>query len=465
MSEILLDVKNLSTAFDTQAGKVQILDGVSFQIRKGETFALLGESGCGKSMTALSIMQLLPEQANKNMGGEVVFDNEDLLTYPESAMRKIRGNRIAMIFQEPMTSLNPVLTVGTQIGEVLKSHKSLVGQPARQRCIELLEQVGIPEPTQRVDEYPHQLSGGMKQRVMIAMALAGEPELLIADEPTTALDVTIQAQVLDLLKELQQKTGMAVLLITHDLGVVSKMVDHVAVMYAGQIVESASRDLFFSQPEHPYSQKLFDALPSMAKRDQALAVIPGTVPTMREQFMGCRFAPRCHHATDYCENNVPRWQVQTNDHGVRCFLFDEQAQVQKSLEEKGISDRERSAHEAGELLQVTNLKVHFPIHKGLLKHVAGYVYAVDGVDMTIKTGQTVALVGESGCGKTTFGKAILQLNKPTSGSVQFLGHELSNLTGDALRQQRKHFQIIFQDPFSSMNPRMMVNDIIQEGMI
>ena len=466
MSDVLLDVKNLKTWFDTQAGKTTVVDDVSFSIRRGETFALLGESGCGKSMTALSLMQLLPSQASHNISGEVIVDGEDLLALPESAMRNVRGNRIAMIFQEPMTSLNPVLTVGYQIEEVLQKHKNLKGSAAKARIIELLEAVGIPDPKQRMTEYPHQLSGGMKQRIMIAIALAGEPDLLIADEPTTALDVTIQAQVLDLLKDLQKKTGMAVLMITHDLAVVSEMVDHVAVMYAGQIVEVANRDRFFSEPQHPYSQKLFEALPSMDKRDEALATIPGTVPTLDQTFTSCRFASRCQFAWDACRNTVPALNTPVEDHSVRCLLYEANAPERKiSTESAPLEQRIESSQDSEELLVVDDLKIHFPIHKGLLKRVAGYVYAVDGISVSVNRGRTLALVGESGCGKTTLGKGILQLIKPTDGKVTFSGLELTTLNPQALRARRKDFQIIFQDPFSSMNPRMMVGDIIEEGMV
>jgi len=466
MSDILLDVKDLRCWFDTRQGRTNVVDGVSFHIRKGEVFALLGESGCGKSMTALSLMRLLPQQARNNLSGQVLLKGEDLLRLPEAAMRDVRGGRAAMIFQEPMTSLNPVLTVGTQIGEVLTRHKGLTGAAARTRVAELLDAVGIPAPKRRIDEYPHQLSGGMKQRVMIAIALAGDPELLIADEPTTALDVTIQAQVLDLLRKLQRDTGMAVLLITHDLGVVHEMVDRVGVMYAGQIVEQAPRADFFAQPQHPYSRKLFAALPTMEKRTQPLVVIPGTVPSLAQVFTSCRFAPRCDSAWEACHQHAPSWTAMNPERGVRCFLYD--ASVAGSLAAPAAAAKPEVVSpraEPGEaLLEVTDLKVHFPIHQGLLKRVAGYVYAVDGVSLTVRRGETVALVGESGCGKTTLGKGVLQLLRPTAGSVRFGGEDLMQLRGEALRHRRRDFQIIFQDPFSSMNPRMMVGDIVEEGM-
>ncbi len=469
MSETLLSVRDLKTWFSTGNGTVRAVDGISFDIRRGETFALLGESGCGKSMTSLSVMQLVPQPAGRIVAGQVVLQGEDLLQLPEAAMRSVRGDRIAMIFQEPMTSLNPVLTVGQQIGESLSQHKGLKGAAARARIIELLDAVGIPAPQSRIDEYPHQLSGGMKQRVMIAIALAGEPDLLIADEPTTALDVTIQAQVLALLRDLQRKTGMSILLITHDLGVVAEMADRVAVMYAGQIVEEATKAQFFAEPAHPYSRKLFQSLPSMAKRDQALDIIRGSVPSLATEFKGCRFENRCDFAWPPCRDLVPQWHLDAQGHGVRCHLMDgalAATRPQGSEEEvasvKAVQHRPPSA---SELLVVNDLKVHFPIRKGLLKRVAGYVYAVDGISLRIDQGQTLALVGESGCGKTTAGKGILQLTRPTAGEVLFEGENLNELKGERLRRRRKDFQLIFQDPFSSMNPRMMVGDIIEEGMV
>lgn len=465
-SDDLLTIKNLKTWFNTRAGKVTVVDGLSFSIKKGETFALLGESGCGKSMTALSLMQLLPSQATQNISGEIWLDGQDLLALPEAAMRNVRGNRISMIFQEPQTSLNPVITIGSQIAEVLTRHKGLKGKAAEKRVIALLKSVGIPAPEQRILEYPHQLSGGMKQRVMIAIALAGEPDLLIADEPTTALDVTIQAQVLDLLKKLQKETGMAVLMITHDLAVVSEMADHVAVMYAGQIVEQGTRDAFFQHPKHPYSQKLFEALPSKDKREEALSIIPGSVPVLSQTFTSCRFNSRCSFVDKVCNEQVPQWQRISEVQGVRCFLYDENQSLNKTMNKApSIKKLNRKTATNESLLKVDNLKVHFPIHKGLLKRTVGYVYAVDEVSIDVKKGQTLALVGESGCGKTTLGKGILQLVKPTAGQVVFNELDLTAMSERQLRLHRKDFQIIFQDPFSSMNPRMMVGDIIEEGMI
>ena len=467
MNDVLLSIRDLKTHFPSSRGPIRAVDGISFEVRRGETFALLGESGCGKSMTALSIMQLLPPQAAGHVSGEVILDGTDLLSLPEMAMQDVRGRRIAMIFQEPMSSLNPVLTVGDQIGEVLQRHRGLRGAALSNRVLELLDAVGIPDRARRYHEYPHQLSGGMKQRVMIAIALAGEPELLIADEPTTALDVTIQAQILELLQQLQKDMGMAILLITHDLGVVAGNADHVAVMYAGHIVEQAKREAFFAKPLHPYSQKLFASLPAKAKRGQPLAVIQGSVPSLAQEFIACRFAERCDYAWQTCREQAPRWLEVEPDHGARCHLNDPAISQPPRSEPPAVAHRHPANEtlEAGKaLLEVSRLKVHFPIHKGLFKRIAGHVMAVDGVSLELRRGRTVALVGESGCGKTTVGKSLLQLIRPTAGSVDYNGMELTKMTTRELRPHRRDLQIIFQDPYSSMNPRMMVGDIIEEGM-
>ncbi|MDO8437801.1 MAG: ABC transporter ATP-binding protein [Nitrosomonadaceae bacterium] len=467
----LLQIDNLETILHTGAMPVRAVDGITLQILQGETFALLGESGCGKSMTALSIMRLLPE-VGEIIAGSIRIGGEDLLLLPEAAMRNVRGRRISMIFQEPMLSLNPVMTVAEQIGEALQRHFDLRGAAQQQRVLELLNQVGIPDAAHRMTEYPFQFSGGMKQRVMIAMALAGEPELLIADEPTTALDVTIQAQVLELMRGLQQRSNMAILLITHDLGVVAEMAQRVAVMYAGEIVETATREDFFRSPAHPYSRKLFAALPGRAKRRQGLGLemISGNVPPLSQEFVGCRFADRCDHAWDLCRTTAPGWSVVATGHQVRCHLFNQnsgsriQDPVKAAETDFQAIPNPKSPLPNSELLRVTDLKVYFPIHKGLMKRVVGHVKAVDGVSLTIARGKTLALVGESGCGKTTVGKGILQLITPTAGSVRYDGLELVGLERKQLREKRAEFQIIFQDPYSSLNPRMRITDIIEEGM-
>jgi peptide/nickel transport system ATP-binding protein len=480
----VLEIQNLETVLHTESRPVWAVDGLTLQIMKGETFALLGESGCGKSITALSIMRLLPE-AGEIVSGSVCLGGEDLLLLPEAAMRNVRGKRIGMIFQEPMLSLNPVMTVAQQIGEVLQRHFDLRGQAAEKRIVQILDQVGIPDAASRMNEYPFQFSGGMKQRIMIAMALAGEPELLIADEPTTALDVTIQAQVLELMRGLQQQGGMAILLITHDLGVASEMAHRVGIMYAGEIVETASRESFFRGPAHPYSRKLLAALPDRDRRKQGhrLDAIKGNVPSLSREFVGCRFADRCDQAWELCHQVAPGWTALTGEQQVRCHLFNQnfgskivkpavsgQAGAPARLDAESrefesfpSAGTEQSTPD-GSLLSVTDLKVYFPIHKGLMRRVAGYVKAVDGISLQIERGKTLALVGESGCGKTTAGKAMLQLIPPTAGSVRYNGVELVGLERNRLRRLRGEFQLIFQDPYSSLNPRMRIVDIIEEGM-
>ena len=396
MTETLIEINRLTTCFGRGQDKVNVVDDVSFKINRAETFVLLGESGSGKSITALSAMRLLPAAARIEAGA-VILNGQNLFELPESRMRDIRGANIGMIFQEPQSSLNPVLTAGQQIGEVLRRHKKSSG-PATERAIELLHAVGIPEPERRIHEFPHQFSGGMKQRIMIAMALAAEPDLLIADEPTTALDVTIQAQVLALLNRLQKETGMAMLFITHDLGVTARMADQVAVMRQGRIVEQKDKQSLFARPEHPYTLQLFDAMPGWEKR---------------------------------IEQQAP--------------------------------EADKKADES--LLQVSDLKVHFPIRKGLFKRVVGHVRAVDGVSINVHAGETVAVVGESGSGKTTMAKGILQLLTLTAGRIQFQGQAMNELDAQTLRKKRADIQIVFQDPYSSMNPRMMIRDVIQEGML
>ncbi|MCU7874815.1 MAG: ABC transporter ATP-binding protein [Candidatus Thiodiazotropha sp. (ex Lucinoma borealis)] len=463
MSETLLTIANLKTRLGDAQHPIRVVDGVDITINKGETFALLGESGCGKSMTALSMMRLLPP-SGRVIKGRVEFAGINLLSLSEREMRGVRGGSMGMIFQEPMTSLNPVLRIGEQIAESVRLHDKQLRGAVDDRVVALLDAVGIPDPTRRAREYPHQLSGGMKQRVMIAMALAGRPKLLIADEPTTALDVTIQAQVLKLLKGLQQETDMAILLITHDLGVVAETADRLAVMYAGQIVETAEVDGFFKGPKHPYSRKLFDSLPDSRKRDEKLAVIEGSVPSLDSYFKGCRFTERCDVSNDRCYREIPKWRQLDEQTGVRCLLYAYDAMLpgEKKEQDTVLHSPRRLTQE--NLLNVQNLKVHFPIQKGIFKRVVGHVRAVDGIDLSIPKGTTMALVGESGCGKTTVGKGILQLIRPTDGRVQLEEDELTLLKGEALRRRRADMQIIFQDPMSSMNPRMLVGNIIAEGM-
>jgi len=385
----ILSVRDLSIAFGHGSREVLAVDRVSFDIRKGETLALVGESGSGKSITALSVMKLLPYPAAHHPSGSIKFQGRELLTLKEDQIRDVRGNDIAIIFQEPMTSLNPLHTIEKQIREILMLHQGLTGTVARARIIELLGQVGIPDPAGRLGSYPHQLSGGQRQRVMIAMALANEPDLLIADEPTTALDVTVQAQILKLLKDTQTSLGMSMLFITHDLGIVRKLADRVCVMQRGKIVEHGEVERVFTAPEHPYTQALLAAEP---KPDPA---------------------PPCPDAPVV---------VETKD-----------------------------------------LKVWFPIKRGVLRKVVGHIKAVDGVSIELRKGETLGVVGESGSGKTTLGLAILRLISST-GPIVFMGNEIDGLKFKQMRPFRHNMQIVFQDPYGSLSPRMSVSDIIEEGL-
>ena len=389
MNTPLLSVENLCVTFNHQQ---TVVDNISFTINAGETFALVGESGSGKSITALSVLRLLPNNAQIKAHA-INLQGDNLIKRAEFELCKIRGKRISLIFQDPMSSLNPVMTIGSQIEEVLKIHFSISRKDIKTRVLELLHQVEIPAPEQRIKDYPHQLSGGQRQRVMIAIALAGQPDLLIADEPTTSLDVTIQAQILTLLKNIQQQTGMSLWLISHDLALVSTIAERVAVMQNGKIVETGLTKTIFNNPQHPYTQKLLKALPS----------------------------------------------------------------IQSCLS--------HTSQEQPPLLQVKDFYCYYPIRKGLFKRIVNYVRAVDGVSFNIQKGKTLALVGESGCGKTTLGKSLLNLIPGGIGQVNIDGIDLNNLTGEALRQQRANIQIVFQDPFSSMNPRMLVGDIIAEGIL
>jgi peptide/nickel transport system ATP-binding protein len=451
---------------------VRAIDGLRLAIERGETFALVGESGCGKSMTALALMRLLPENG-RIAAGDVTLGAQDLLALPERAMRAVRGGRIGMIFQEPSTSLNPVLRVGDQVIEAIEAHTPLRGAAARAQAIEWLRKVGIPEPERRIDEYPFRLSGGQKQRVMIAATLAARPDFLIADEPTTALDVTIQAQILDLLRELQREQRMGLLLITHDLGVVAGMAHRVALMYAGQVVEVASARDFFAAPKHPYARALLRALPDLQRRGQPLEAIAGTVPALSQPFAGCRFAPRCAQAMAHCATTLPELQAVAPAHEVRCLLYADGAAAAAGahpLTGAAVPPPPARAERVATapLLQVQGLRVGFPIRQGLLQRTTGHFQAVDDVSFDVGKGRTLALVGESGCGKTTIGKALVQLLRGQArieGRALLDGRNLFELQGADLLAARRDIQIIFQDPFASLNPRMRVLDLLEEGLL
>ena len=465
----ILEIKGLRTYFNTPAGVARAVDGISFTIERGETFALVGESGCGKSVTALSVIQLIPGPAGYVADGEILLNNKDIITLTEREKRALRGNSVSMIFQEPMTSLNPVFTIGAQIIETIRLHQKKNAVEAKATAIEMLEKVGLPEPEKIYNDYPHSLSGGMRQRVMIAIALACRPGLLIADEPTTALDVTIQAQILELMRELQRELGTAILLITHNMALVYRNAEQVAVMYAGKIVEQAETKKLFRDPMHPYTIQLLRAIPERELRGRPLETIKGTVPSATEFPTGCRFAGRCPREMKGCADTEPLLKEHKPGHLSACLLYDKDfmdGPLSKNLAEEPpeITPIGVYAPEHPVLLKVKGLKKHFPIRKGLLKREVGRMRAVDGIDLTIHKGKTLALVGESGCGKTTAGKSIIQLIRPTAGEVIFDGIDLTGLSERELLPYRSKIQIIFQDPYSSLNPRMMVGELIEEGL-
>jgi peptide/nickel transport system ATP-binding protein len=476
----MLELDNVQVALDADAGVVRALDGLSLTLARGETYALVGESGCGKSMTALALMRLLPDNGAV-VAGRIELQTAEggsqvLLDLPEAAMRRIRGGRVGIIFQEPATSLNPVMRVGDQIVEAIEAHTALRGQQARQKAVDWLQRVGIPEPERRIDSYPFEMSGGQKQRVMIAMTLAAEPDFLIADEPTTALDVTIQKQVLDLLRALQQERQLGLLLITHDLGVVAHMAHRVALMYAGQIVEEAPASEFFAAPRHPYASLLLQALPDAARKGQPLVAIGGTVPPLWQAFEGCRFAPRCAQAQAGCQQQVP--ELHGSGHKVRCFhpLTADTDFLPEGLEPAQPAAQPvpqvASAPERPLVLQVEGLNVTF-VSGGGWWRTRHRMHAVQEVSFALHAGQTLALVGESGCGKTTTGRAIMQLLRGQP-QIEVSGHawwhhagqrqDLFSLQGAALHRARQAVQMVFQDPFASLNPRMRVHDILNEGL-
>jgi peptide/nickel transport system ATP-binding protein len=456
----LLSVNNLAISFRSGRNRVRAVSGVDFSIHAGEMLALVGESGSGKTVTALSLLGLLPQPAAILESGQALFGESDLFQLTEKQWQDFRGNRISMIFQEPMTALNPVLTVGYQIAEVLRRHQNLKGIALRMRCLELIEQVGLPDPGQRMKDYPHQLSGGMRQRVMIAIALACQPQLLIADEPTTALDVTVQAQIMELLDRLRKETGTAILFITHNLALVSEYADRVAVMYAGQIVECAPNQTLFASPAHPYTRMLLRAMPQTVARGRQLATIEGTVSGAES---ACHFAARCPLAKPECREKSPPEILLEDGHFLRCYLAGERTPLPEAAALHG--DAMAEMPQADAVLQVRSLRVSFPVKAGLFRRTVARVKAVDGVNLTLFPGETLALVGESGCGKTTVGKALIRLLPIDSGEIILAGQAIENLSAAQLRPLRRKIQMIFQDPFSSLNPRLMIGESLEEGML
>jgi len=477
VSDVLLSVRNLKTQFRTDAGVVLAVDGVDFELRENETLGVVGESGCGKSVTALSVLRLV-DSPGRIVDGSIVFRGKDLSEYSTSEMRKIRGNEISMIFQEPMTALNPVQTVGAQIMEALRLHNRMSKRQALHKAVDMLKLVGIPTPEVRVHEFPHQLSGGMRQRAMIAMALSCNPKLLIADEPTTALDVTIQAQILDLMRKLKAEIGSAVMIITHDMGVVAEMADNVVVMYAGRVVEYADVKGLFASPRHPYTMALLESIPRITdKRGKKLHPIAGSIPDPLAAPSGCAFHPRCRFAQEICRTEMPPLFPLEGRRTARCWKYDvergklfllPEAGLGPDRQEKAAADRPRvpaAAPGQTPLLSVRDLVKHYPIKGGVFRTTVGHVRAVDGISFDLYEGETFGLVGESGCGKTTTGRLVLRLLDRTSGTVEFAGKDLFANSRREMRPLRKDLQIVFQDPYASLNPRMTVGDILRESFV
>ena len=474
----LLQVQGLRVEFDVRQGVATVINDLNFSLQRGETLGIVGESGCGKSVTALSIMGLVPSPPGRVASGSIVLESENLLDADESRLRQVRGNDISMIFQEPMTSLNPVFKIGHQIAETIRIHQGLDRRAADARAVEMLQAVDIPAAERRANEYPYQLSGGMRQRVMIAMALACNPKVLIADEPTTALDVTVQAQIFDLLKDIQQRTGAAIIFITHDMGSIAEMADRVAVMYAGRKVEDGPVEKLLVNPKHPYTKGLIACVPHLEKNlsteRRPLMEILGVVPSLLLRDKGCPFAPRCNYAMSKCKDAMPPEFDQGAGHTTACWLEapgsdhrDHRVQVNESKPEtSGPSSGGVAGDKTSDnvLLQVKDLKIHFPRRRKHPFAKRSLVYAVDGVSFQIRRGTTFGIVGESGSGKTTTALGIMRLVDITSGQMFLGGDDITHIEGAALRYLRRRLQFIFQDPYSSLNPHMRAGAIVREPM-
>ena len=471
MNTPLLQIKDLHTDIEIRSGVVRALSGVDLHVNPGETLGIVGESGSGKTMTALSLMGLLP-QGGKVSSGSIILDGQDLTKMPLHLKRKMRGTKVGMIFQDPLTSLNPTMKIGLQVCEPLRVHEKLSKRAALARAVEILKRVGMPRPEVVINNYPHQLSGGMRQRVMIAMALVCKPRILIADEPTTALDVTTQMQILDLIDELRDEYKMGVILITHDLGVVAGHTDRVAVMYAGRIVETAPTKTLFTEPKHRYTSSLMAALPERAlAAGTKLFSIPGAPPSLTNLPKGCRFAARCLWATDECRDGYPDLSGDEN-HTFSCFHpvqeGDEspavlQAMMDSGKAEDAVDATGQISHEV--LLDVKEAsRVYESSGSGFFKRDKGVVSAVDRVSITVNKGETYGLVGESGCGKSTVGRLIAGLERPSGGAIELDGRDLAKLKGrDAVRIHRD-VQMMFQDSYAAMDPRMRIDQILAEPM-
>ncbi|MCO6043999.1 ABC transporter ATP-binding protein [Aeoliella sp. ICT_H6.2] len=457
----VIDIQNLRTYFHTEEGTVRAVNDVSFRVERGHTLGIVGESGSGKSVTSLSIMQLLATSAEIE-SGSISFLGKDLVRLPEPEMRDIRGKDISMIFQEPMTSLNPVFTVGDQVAEAIVLHQKTSKDEARKKTVDLFREVGIPEPELRVDYYPHQMSGGQKQRVMIAMALSCNPQLLIADEPTTALDVTIQSQILDILRRLRDTRGMSILFITHDLGVIAEIADDVLVMYRGKMVEYGDVLQIFENPQHPYTKGLLACRPRL---DTKYRLLPTVSDFMESEPIETPDGPDVKIIEKKLDD-VRLQQLMTHGRGRLLHPRDELAAMGHPWEEGHHSpDSTMVPDDAKPLLEVKDLEVHFPVRKGVFSRVVDHVKAVDGVSFNVYRGQTLGLVGESGCGKTTTGRAILRLVNATGGHVLYEGRDVFALRGGEMRAMRRNMQIIFQDPYGSLNPRMTIESTLTEPMV
>jgi peptide/nickel transport system ATP-binding protein len=473
-AEPILQVSDLRTQFFTDAGVVRAVDGVSFSVAAGETLGIVGESGSGKTVAALSLIRLLEDPA-RIVGGQIRFQGRDIVKMSQEELRNIRGDGIAMVFQDPMTSLNPVLKIARQLAETMLVHGRLDERQALERSVSLLGRMGITAPERAIDSYPHQFSGGMRQRVMLAMGFANEPSLLIADEPTTALDVTIQAQILDLIAELNRDYNTAIVLISHDLGVIASVCARVVVMYAGEVVEEGPTEAILSDPRHPYTWALINAVPRIDRHvpgQRRLVTIEGAPPDPMAHPPGCRFAPRCPFRIDKCTEHPDLvelapgrksrcWVTQAGD-----ALPPPSTRATVPAEAKaGIDHGAGAKLERGErMLQLRGVVKHFPLPKTSFFGRREVVHAVDGVDLDVAQGETVGLVGESGCGKSTLARVVARIHEPTAGSVIFHGQDIAHAAQSRIRPLRRHMQMVFQDPYASLNPRMTVADILGEPL-
>ncbi len=460
----LLDVQGLSVAFGPEGRAVYAVNDVSFQLAEGESLAIVGESGSGKSVTMQTLMCLIRKPPGRVTSGRALFRGRDLLAMPDSELRQIRGRDIAMIFQDPMSSLNPVLTIGLQLTEALREHQGLSEREAERQALDMLNLVGIANAALRMQAFPHQFSGGQLQRIGIAMALVCKPSILIADEPTTALDVTIQAQIVELVARLQKELGMAIIWISHDLSLVAGFVERVAVMYAGSIVETAPVERLFAAPTHPYTIGLLNSIPSLTAANTRLVPIKGAPPNVTLAPTFCAFAPRCDHSVARCREAKPVLEPVVSGHAAACWRWRELQGFPRAPESVMATARASGAAPNEPLLTVAGLKVHFPIRRGVLRRQVGAVRAVDGVSFEVLRGETLALVGESGCGKSTTGRAVLGLERPSEGEILFEGRDYADATSERLKERRRDMQMVFQNPFGSLNPRMTVGRIIGEGL-